>query len=400
MSLIVFSLVGSAILLAAIAATLYRGRGAGGVLGISLVGLFVFMCLVSIAVALQSLFTALVAAYCWQQRAKPRTVFLGAVGAMAAGYVVAILLTIPVLRERARLREAYPLESLTALLAYERRDDTARPSQAVLPRLSSEVESQLTAFEANRQSSFRAHQLEDLHNRTRDEFVMAQGFGPTRMLAIRKATIQLPAAPPIPLPSAHEYTPEQPPREPLAAAEATPFVTNAELLMMHGRGVEDLFNQERMGYVRDRDHVAGFQSHAFSQSPSISGSGDCGDDHPYEPEAPPLQLVRLELIGLLSHDTPVAYLSRNLPRLDELRRASTRSLNAFEQASLNKLWSAEDVVIREENGRIQMVGSLRAAKDCLECHTAQRGELLGALSYELVPQGTSPARPKPTDVLH
>jgi len=30
-----------------------------------------------------------------------------------------------------------------------------------------------------------------------------------------------------------------------------------------------------------------------------------------------------------------------------------------------------------------MLGSLRAAKQCLECHTAKRGDLLGAFSYVL-----------------
>ena len=31
----------------------------------------------------------------------------------------------------------------------------------------------------------------------------------------------------------------------------------------------------------------------------------------------------------------------------------------------------------------QMLGSLRAAKPCLDCHNVQRGELLGAFSYRL-----------------
>jgi hypothetical protein len=30
-----------------------------------------------------------------------------------------------------------------------------------------------------------------------------------------------------------------------------------------------------------------------------------------------------------------------------------------------------------------MLGSLRAAKQCLDCHNVQRGELLGAFSYRL-----------------
>jgi hypothetical protein len=46
--------------------------------------------------------------------------------------------------------------------------------------------------------------------------------------------------------------------------------------------------------------------------------------------------------------------------------------------------------------RIRMVGSVRAAKDCLDCHSVDRGHLLGAFTYELVPEqprGKRPAEP-------
>jgi len=42
--------------------------------------------------------------------------------------------------------------------------------------------------------------------------------------------------------------------------------------------------------------------------------------------------------------------------------------------------------------RIRMVGSLRAGKDCMECHSVRRGELLGAFSYELVPVRPVPVK--------
>jgi hypothetical protein len=93
----------------------------------------------------------------------------------------------------------------------------------------------------------------------------------------------------------------------------------------------------------------------------------------------------LELVSLLKHRNPVAYISKHLPQMDELRDAPTRALEAFERQSLEQLKSEEDVVIDETADRIRMVGSLRAAKNCLDCHSVQRGELLGALTYELVP---------------
>jgi len=42
-------------------------------------------------------------------------------------------------------------------------------------------------------------------------------------------------------------------------------------------------------------------------------------------------------------------------------------------------------MIDDSADRIRMVGSLRAAKNCLDCHSVQRGELLGAQTYEIVP---------------
>ena len=48
--------------------------------------------------------------------------------------------------------------------------------------------------------------------------------------------------------------------------------------------------------------------------------------------------------------------------------------------------------IDDAPNRIRMVGSLRAGKDCMECHSIRRGELLGAFSYELVPPRPMPVK--------
>jgi hypothetical protein len=58
-------------------------------------------------------------------------------------------------------------------------------------------------------------------------------------------------------------------------------------------------------------------------------------------------------------------------------------LNEFEASALEKLRSDEDLVVQSEGENYQMLGSLRAAKQCLDCHNVQRGELLGAFSYRL-----------------
>ena len=61
-----------------------------------------------------------------------------------------------------------------------------------------------------------------------------------------------------------------------------------------------------------------------------------------------------------------------------------RGLGAFEEEALASLEKGEDVIARATTNRIEMVGSLRAAKQCLQCHDAKRGELLGAFTYELI----------------
>jgi hypothetical protein len=130
-----------------------------------------------------------------------------------------------------------------------------------------------------------------------------------------------------------------------------------------------------MGYVEDREHVVGFEPHRFTKMPGASAA-------PLKTE---WRLVRLELIGLLRHERPKAYVSAHLPRLDELKDAATRDLDAVEQTALNRLEKDEDIVIDETPDRVRMVGSLRAGNDCVACHDAPRGKLLGALTYELVP---------------
>jgi hypothetical protein len=131
-----------------------------------------------------------------------------------------------------------------------------------------------------------------------------------------------------------------------------------------------------MGYIEGPQRAIGFETHAFSEIPALIGD---------RAQAESWQLVRLELISLLKHADPVAYVSEELPRMDELKDAPTRPLDSFEVASLPRLATEEDVVIDNAPHQIRMLGAIRAAKDCLQCHSVRRGKLLGAFSYELVP---------------
>jgi hypothetical protein len=140
------------------------------------------------------------------------------------------------------------------------------------------------------------------------------------------------------------------------------------LLSLHQGRVVDFVNADNFGFMKDRRHVAGFQEHQISQTPTPSE---------------PWTLQTLDLIGVALHEEPVAYVSEYLPRMDELRAAPTRSLDDFEAAGLTALERGEELFVRDRGGERRMLGAIRAARQCLACHGDERGDLLGAFSYRL-----------------
>ena len=143
----------------------------------------------------------------------------------------------------------------------------------------------------------------------------------------------------------------------------------SKLQELHTAGLLDFINFANFGYVKDRRNVAGFQSHRFSKVPG---------------PAEGWRVQTLDLVGLLLHKDPVAYVSANLPRMDELKKAPTRPLDRFETGGLKKLRGGEDLVTAEAGANLRMFGAIRSAKQCVDCHGGQRGDLLGAFSYTLV----------------
>jgi hypothetical protein len=102
------------------------------------------------------------------------------------------------------------------------------------------------------------------------------------------------------------------------------------------------------------------------------------------------RIQSLELVRLLKHDEPVTYVSKHLPRMDELRDAPTRPLTSFENNALAALRRGEDLQVESTMDRIHVFGSIRAIKQCLACHEGQRGDLLGAFSYRLIREPKAP----------
>jgi hypothetical protein len=73
--------------------------------------------------------------------------------------------------------------------------------------------------------------------------------------------------------------------------------------------------------------------------------------------------------------------------MDELREAPTRELDAFEAVALGRLRAGEYLLVAEVGDRMRMLGVVRAVEQCVKCHGAERGDLLGAFSYTLRRKG-------------
>lgn len=166
-----------------------------------------------------------------------------------------------------------------------------------------------------------------------------------------------------------------------ASARELFLPSQQSLLELHLTGRSTFLSPRSFGYVKSRDKVAGFQSHGFSHAPRLVSH----IARPwYRKEKELWAIHRLELVSLLKHEESAVYLSRSLPRMDALQTVKTRAPGNFERSALQQLRDGEDVVTNASLNRIEMLGSLRATKQCQQCHDVESGTLLGAFSYELL----------------
>jgi hypothetical protein len=154
--------------------------------------------------------------------------------------------------------------------------------------------------------------------------------------------------------------------------------SNKDLLAAHHLAAADFVSVDRIGYVKSKDQVAGFESHRFADLRHEL------DRNNYSSQPLYWQVVRLELVGLL-RESPRVYTSATPPPLDQLADAPHRPLNDFEKSALPQLATQQDLVVSNQPGKIDMLGALRAGTSCIECHEGPRGKLLGAFSYQIEP---------------
>jgi hypothetical protein len=158
------------------------------------------------------------------------------------------------------------------------------------------------------------------------------------------------------------------PGEPLSRVEP-----NHEFYGYHKRSLWNFLYADGFGYVKDRAHVSGFKLHGFRWlGMSVEESRSWRVQH-------------IQLVGILSHEKPVVYLTDRLPSMEQVRQGKTRPPDLFEEAGLAALRDGEDLFLASKDETLRMLGALRATKTCQQCHDAEIGDLLGAFSYTLRP---------------
>ncbi len=298
---------------------------------------------------LHTTLTAIAAAW-WRYTGRGPGRFLGlSLAAMAVTYAVVAVPAAQRELELRRLQHHYPFESMEDRVP----PLPSRPDAA--PAFDAEPLEALEHAIHDRNGYAAPEHLRRLHEERVRQFVNSPGFGVIRMMgwlpsehAIRESYRSGPAPP-------QPGGPLSPPLPPLDILALPELHQSAALEFVHPQG---------FGYVKDRAHVAGFQSHRFGEVPASIA---------------PVAVARVELVSLLLHDAPAVYASDRLPAMNELVGVPTRPLDDFEAGALAKLRRGEELVV----DGARMLGALRNAKQCIACHGGERGELLGALSYGL-----------------
>jgi hypothetical protein len=304
---------------------------------------------------------------------RTRTLVAILMGCLTASFVGAVFTGKAELRRLQALRQKYPVVSLAHRLQYEKRPRNF--ASADIEKMASGVAQELASFEQDLgDRDWRRWSLSRLHDRSYELFVRASGFGVGRMI-MGSPNDELIARSPLRNIAFNEpaETSNVSWREDWNAAWNAAKIEN--LPQLHDLSRNDFLDPGGFGFISlPLKAVAGFMEHALHVPMS---------NHLQEPSM--WALERLELVSLLRFDQPRVYVLDHLPRMDQLSsdNSPTRPLDEFEAAALPRLFAAEDVVFEEHGDAYRMLGSLRAARQCLDCHTATRGELLGAFSYVL-----------------
>jgi hypothetical protein len=324
--------IGGSVALVGYCALAYRGGSKSGAVVVAIVGAVVgfVLAIFSMVFFAHSFFNLIACAVLIAVGVRPRSLGVALVAVLLVVYGFAIYQGAAELVEVRALKAKYAFESLEPRLAFEKRTS---PNAQVL------------------------------HEETYRAFAFSPGFGVARMPRFRPGMVEIDPPAKFVLPAAVDAT--------------SAIATQAELYGAHRTAVSDFLEPDRIGYVRSRTEVAGFNAHGFTTLHEQWSNGSRSNAK--------WQVVRLELVSLLRQAEPRVYVAATMPAMDRLANVPHRALNDFEKGALPQLVSQKDVVIKQEFEHIEMLGAVRAGTTCLECHEAARGKLLGAFSYEITP---------------
>lgn len=319
-----------------------------------------------------SMFT-LIATLIWcGTRSRVRTFYFALAVCFCATYGVAGWNALEHVKRLDSLKVQFPTTALESRLPIRlRQGEVATPPN---PLNLDELENRVARhFQLGWQNRDRNEMLQELHRSKLEQFIDAPDFGMMRMRH-RDVPSEQNLRPiknePVPAQAASEPKPAWSPTEAGPSTKLDDHLSE-RFKALHRSGVVDFVNPEGFGYMPDSDHVAGFEAHRFSKRSTQL------DDLSWN-------VARVYLVGLVVHPEPVVYLTDTLPTMEKVKDTPTRELDAFEIAGVAALRSGEDYFHRGDDKQLRLLGSIRATKQCCECHGCQRGQLLGAFSYYLV----------------
>jgi hypothetical protein len=286
--------------------------------------------------------------------------------------------------------QRHPIVSLADRLEYE-----TKRAKGAAPVLGEDASKRLDAFEQRMggkgQSNVRPGRgLQHFHRDQVEQFTRRDGFGQARMDSFPPDILELEDAPAFEFADVPELNSFEDGNKATLQKKGLELASNKQRLPslerldgFHAEGEFNFLNPASLGLGGGKGGVSGFLSHQFRSLPELADAPPppktMGPHRPTERWA----IRRLELVSLLKHDKPAVYVAQTLPRMQDLKKADTRPLTEFEEGALEALRSGDDLVVEAVTNRIRMVGAVRAAKQCLDCHSVQRGDLLGAFSYDL-----------------
>jgi hypothetical protein len=234
-------------------------------------------------------------------------------------------------------------------------------------------------------TALRDRVLASFHGQTADLFTSIPGFGMERM------------------PSVYKYVPFEIPDLSTneVEVEKEPAVPEA---------LKDLFARSREAFHEPAKPLPKTKSDRIM--PTFMAGGGVGANVVVRG----LQLRLLDLVGLTNSDGPKVYSGGKAfeaqrmsieelkaarakdakfglgivppprrPEKDDGTKVEIRPLDVFETAGVAELSQGKNLFIRNRGNVIRMLGALRAADQCVKCHTdSKKGDLLGALSYTFV----------------